>query len=114
MSGGVDSAVAGLLERERGADVVGITVKLWADRETDGAKACCSPEAVLGARAVAHSIDVPHVTLDLEEDFRRRVVGSYLSGHARARRPTPASSATARSASRRWPTSPSGSAPSAW
>ena len=50
MSGGVDSAVAALLERERGAEVVGVTLKLWADPETDGAKACCSPEAVLGAR----------------------------------------------------------------
>jgi tRNA-specific 2-thiouridylase len=89
MSGGVDSAVAGLLERERGADVVGITVKLWTDPETDGAKACCSPEAVLGARAVSHSIDVPHLTLDLEEDFRRRVVGSFLSGYAGGTTPNP-------------------------
>ncbi len=89
MSGGVDSAVAALLERERGADVVGITVKLWADQETDGAKACCSPEAVLGARAVAHSIDIPHITLDLEEEFRRRVVGAYLSGHAAGSTPNP-------------------------
>ena len=47
------------------------------------------PEAVLGARAVAHSIDVPHLTLDLEEDFRRRVVGAYLSGHAPGRTPNP-------------------------
>ena len=39
------------LERERGAEVIAVTVKLWADPETDGAKACCSPEAVLGARA---------------------------------------------------------------
>ena len=31
--------------------MIGVTVKLWADPETDGAKACCSPEAVLGARA---------------------------------------------------------------
>src|SRR5262245_3187373 len=56
MSGGVDSAVAALLERERGAEVIGITVKLWADPETDGTKACCSPEAVLGARALAHQL----------------------------------------------------------
>lgn len=89
MSGGVDSAVAALLERERGADVLGVTVKLWADPETDGAKACCSPEAVLGARAVAHSIDVPHMTLDLEEDFRRRVVALFVSGHAAGRTPNP-------------------------
>ena len=89
MSGGVDSAVAALLERERGAEVVGITVKLWADPETDGAKACCSPEAVLGARAVAHSLGIPHLTLDLEEEFRRRVVGSFLSGYAAGATPEP-------------------------
>ena len=89
MSGGVDSAVAALLERERGADVLAVTLKLWADPETDGAKACCSPEAVLGARAVAHSIDVPHLTLDLEQEFRRRVVASFLSGYGAGATPNP-------------------------
>lgn len=89
MSGGVDSAVAALLERERGAEVLGVTVKLWADPETDGAKACCSPEAVLGARSLAHSLGVPHLTLDLEEDFRRRVVAGFVSGYAEGRTPNP-------------------------
>ena len=50
LSGGVDSAVAALLERERGAEVVAVTLKLWADRRTDAARSCCSPLAVLGAR----------------------------------------------------------------
>ena len=89
MSGGVDSAVAALLERERGADVLAVTLKLWADPETDGAKACCSPEAVLGARAVAHSLDIPHLTLDLEEEFRRRVVGTFLDGYGAGATPNP-------------------------
>ena len=89
MSGGVDSAVAALLERERGAEVLGVTLKLWADPETDGAKACCSPEAVLGARAVAHSLDIPHLTLDLEEEFRRRVVGAFLAGYGAGATPNP-------------------------
>ncbi|HEY2055049.1 MAG TPA: tRNA 2-thiouridine(34) synthase MnmA [Solirubrobacterales bacterium] len=89
VSGGVDSAVAALLERERGADVVAITVKLWADPETDGTKACCSPEAVLGARGVAHSLGIPHFTLDLEADFRRRVVDRFVSGYAEGQTPNP-------------------------
>jgi tRNA-specific 2-thiouridylase len=89
MSGGVDSAVAALLEQERGAEVVGITVKLWADPETDGAKACCSPEAVLGARGLAHSLGIPHFTLDLEEEFRRRVVGRFIDGYAAGSTPNP-------------------------
>jgi len=89
MSGGVDSAVAALLERERGAEVVGVTLKLWADPDTDGAKACCSPEAVLGARSLAHSLGIPHLTLDLEEEFRRRVVAEFVSGYAAGTTPNP-------------------------
>jgi len=89
MSGGVDSAVAALLAREEGAEVVGVTVKLWTDPETDGAKACCSPEAVLGARALAHQLGIPHFTLDLEEDFRRRVVERFIGGYAEGRTPNP-------------------------
>jgi tRNA-specific 2-thiouridylase len=89
MSGGVDSAVAALLERERGAEVVGVTVKLWADPDTDGAKACCSPEAVLGARGLAHSLGIPHFTLDLEEEFRRRVVRRFIDGYTAGSTPNP-------------------------
>ena len=89
MSGGVDSAVAALLAREEGAEVVGVTVKLWTDPETDGAKACCSPEAVLGARALAHQLGMPHFTLDLEEDFRRRVVDRFIGGYTEGSTPNP-------------------------
>jgi tRNA-specific 2-thiouridylase len=89
MSGGVDSAVAALLEQERGAEVVGVTLKLWADPDTDGAKACCSPEAVLGARSLAHSLGIPHLTLDLEEEFRRRVVAEFVEGYAAGSTPNP-------------------------
>jgi tRNA-uridine 2-sulfurtransferase len=89
MSGGVDSAVAALLERERGVEAIGVTLKLWADPDTDGAKACCSPEAVLGARALAHSLGIPHLTLDLEEEFRRRVVAEFVSGYAKGSTPNP-------------------------
>jgi tRNA-uridine 2-sulfurtransferase len=89
MSGGVDSAAAALLERERGAEVVAVTLKLWADRRTDGARSCCSPEAVIGARALAHSMGIPHLTLDLEEAFRATVVNEFLRGYAGGRTPNP-------------------------
>lgn len=89
VSGGVDSAVAALRERERGADVVAVTVKLWADPDTDGTKACCSPEAVLGARRLTHEMGIPHFTLDLEGPFRERVVGEFLRGYGAGRTPNP-------------------------
>jgi tRNA-specific 2-thiouridylase len=89
MSGGVDSAVAALLERQRGADVVAVTLKLWADQHTDAAKSCCSPLAVLGARDLAHSLGIPHLTLDLEEQFRREVVGEFIAGYRGGTTPNP-------------------------
>ena len=89
LSGGVDSAVAALREREAGREVVAVTLKLWADQRTDGERSCCSPEAVLGARRVAHSLGIPHLTLDLEDEFRAGVVDPFLRGYEEGRTPNP-------------------------
>jgi tRNA-specific 2-thiouridylase len=89
LSGGVDSAVAAMLERRGGAEVVAVTLKLWADRHTDGTRSCCSPEAVIGARALAHDLGLPHLTLDLEDAFRATVVEGFLRGHEAGRTPNP-------------------------
>jgi tRNA-specific 2-thiouridylase len=89
MSGGVDSAVAALLARRAGHDVVAVTLKLWADQGVDGTKSCCSPEAVIGARALAHSMDLPHLTLDLQDPFKAAVVDDFLAEHGRGRTPNP-------------------------
>ena len=89
LSGGVDSAVAALRERERGAEVVAVTLKLWADRRTDATRSCCSPLAVLGARGLAHGIGIPHLTLDLEPQFRARVVDGFIAGYRAGRTPNP-------------------------
>ena len=87
MSGGVDSAVALL---RAGPDAIGVTLRLWLDPQgPDAERACCSPEAVLAARAACHARGVPHVTLDLREEFRRAVVGPFVRGYARGETPNP-------------------------
>ena len=76
MSGGVDSAVALLRSLP---NAVGVTLRLWLDPDgPDAERACCSPEAVIAARQTCHSLGVPHVTLDLREDFRRAVVDPFV------------------------------------
>jgi len=89
MSGGVDSAVAALLCAREGADVVAVTLKLWADQEGDGERSCCSPQAVLTARALAHSMGLPHLTLDLERSFRAAVVAPFIAEHDAGGTPNP-------------------------
>jgi tRNA-specific 2-thiouridylase len=87
MSGGVDSAVALL---RSGPDAVGVTLRLWVDPEApETERACCSASAVLAARRLCHERGVPHVTLDLREEFRRAVVGPFVRGYARGETPNP-------------------------
>jgi tRNA-specific 2-thiouridylase len=88
MSGGVDSSVAALLARDAG-EVVAVTLELWSDRENDGARSCCSASAVAQARALAHSLDLPHFTLDLRPEFRAGVVDSFIAGYAAGETPNP-------------------------
>jgi tRNA-specific 2-thiouridylase len=87
MSGGVDSAVALL---RAGPDAVGVTLRLWLDPQgPDAERACCSPEAVLAARRTCHRLGIPHVTLDLREEFRRAVVQPFVRGYAQGLTPNP-------------------------
>ena len=88
MSGGVDSAVAAVLSA-READVVAVTLELWADPENDGERSCCSAAAVRGARRVAHGLGLAHFTLDLREEFRAGVVEPWLLDHAQGLTPNP-------------------------
>ena len=78
MSGGVDSAVALL---HAGRDAIGVTLRLWIDPAApDSERACCSPEAVIAARETCHARGLPHVTLDLRDEFRRAVVAPFIRG----------------------------------
>jgi len=87
MSGGVDSAVALL---RAAPNAVGVTLRLWLDPDgPDAERACCSPEAVIAARATCHRLGLPHVTLDLREEFRRAVVTPFVRGYARGETPNP-------------------------
>jgi tRNA-specific 2-thiouridylase len=89
MSGGVDSAVAALLTARAGREVVGVTLELWSDPENDGDRSCCSAQAVRGAREAAHRMGVPHLSIDLREEFRTGVVEHWLAGHAAGETPNP-------------------------
>ncbi len=86
LSGGVDSAVAALLT---GSRAIGVTLELWSDPAADGEKSCCSPQAVRAARDLAHSLGLPHLSLDLREEFRRGVVEPWLAGHVAGLTPNP-------------------------
>jgi tRNA-specific 2-thiouridylase len=88
MSGGVDSTVAAHLCAGE-ARVVAVTLELWADHENDAERSCCSATAVAQARALAHSMGLAHLTLDLRDAFRAGVVQPFIDGYAAGETPNP-------------------------
>jgi len=91
MSGGVDSAVACLMEHRHERDVLGVTMRLWSDPDCAdaGNATCCSPDAILDARSVCHSLGLPHLTVDSREAFEALVVKEFISEYAAGHTPNP-------------------------
>ena len=88
MSGGVDSAVAAHLCAGEGS-AAAVTLELWSDRDNDAEQSCCSASAVAQARSLAHSMGLPHFTIDLRREFRAGVVEPFITGYAEGETPNP-------------------------
>lgn len=91
MSGGVDSSVAALELKEKGREVIGITIKTWPKEEcgAEGERMCCSLDAVQNARSVAEDLDIPFYVIDLSKEFAEIVKAYFAGEYAKGRTPNP-------------------------
>ncbi len=90
MSGGVDSSAGAALLVQQGYDVIGLTMQIWQESQTDARHAgCCSLGAVEDARRVARVLDIPYYVLNFREDFRQKVIDQFVDEYARGRTPNP-------------------------
>jgi tRNA-uridine 2-sulfurtransferase len=91
MSGGVDSGAAAALLHEAGAEVVGVTLRLFdaAGTAASAGGRCCSPRDVEDARATAATLGIPHYVLDESAAFGRAVIDDFVAEHRAGRTPNP-------------------------
>jgi tRNA-specific 2-thiouridylase len=92
LSGGVDSAVAALLLREQGHDVVAAHLRTGVEAEGQGAggtRSCCGADDARDARAVAAHLGLPFYVVDVRDAFRRDVLAPFEAAYATGLTPNP-------------------------
>jgi tRNA-specific 2-thiouridylase len=92
MSGGVDSSVAAALLVQSGADVVGVSMQLYDQREHaagHGFGSCCTLDDLADARRVSMALGIPHYILNLERQFGETVIANFVSEYLAGRTPIP-------------------------
>ena len=88
MSGGVDSSVAALLMKEKGYDIIGVTLKLHA-LESDDELSCCTSQDILDAKAVCDRLSIEHRVIDFESNFKENVIDRFVSSYINGGTPNP-------------------------
>jgi len=85
LSGGVDSAVAALLLKQRGADVHALHMTNWED--DDGY--CTAAQDLQDARQVCDDLQIPLHHVNFSREYRDRVFENFLDEYRAGRTPNP-------------------------
>lgn len=88
LSGGVDSAVAALLLKERGYNVSGAYIRTWMNEEMPLAD-CPAQQDIEDSRAVAEHLGIDYEIVNLVNEYRERVVDYLVSGYKEGITPNP-------------------------
>ncbi len=86
MSGGIDSSVAALLLKEKGYNVVGITLVLSG---VEGERKCCSLDEVKYAEYVCKYLGIPHEVVNVQELFKAKIINPFLRDYMEGKTPNP-------------------------
>jgi len=95
MSGGVDSSTAAYLLKSQGHDVIGLSMQMYDNLSAASVNAdltyggCCTIDDLADARRVAWRLEIPHFTLNLEENFHEKVIRPFVEGYLAGTTPSP-------------------------
>jgi tRNA-uridine 2-sulfurtransferase len=87
MSGGVDSAVAALLLKRAGFEVVGLFMKNW--EEDDDEAYCSTRQDLIDCAAVADVIGIGLEAVNFAAEYKERVFSAFLAEYQAGRTPNP-------------------------
>ncbi len=85
MSGGVDSSVSAYLLKKQGYDVTGVFIRVW---QPEGGECTWKEERRDAMRVCAH-LDIPFITLDLRDEYKKGVVDYMFKEYSLGNVPNP-------------------------
>jgi len=85
LSGGVDSGVSAALLKDQGYVVVGVFIRTWHPDFLE----CNEEEERRDAMRIAAHLDIPFITFDLEEVYKKEVADYMISEYKLGRTPNP-------------------------
>ena len=85
MSGGVDSAVAALLLKQQGYEVIGVTLRTWGSEE-EGDSRCCEIDE---ARRICEILEIRYHPHNCTSLFRQKVVTPFVDAYLEGLTPNP-------------------------
>jgi tRNA-uridine 2-sulfurtransferase len=85
LSGGVDSSVSAALLKQAGYEVTGVFIKVWQPDFLE----CTWIDDRRDAMRVAAKLNIPFMTLDLEDEYKKGVVDYMISEYQAGRTPNP-------------------------
>jgi len=91
MSGGVDSGVAAYLLKEKGYEVIGLTMQIapFKEEKSDGPPTCCGLSDIADARKVAHYLGIRHYVVNFKDIFRKYIINNFIKEYSSGCTPNP-------------------------
>lgn len=95
LSGGVDSSVTAALLKDKGYDVIGLSMVIYDDNyniEDTGGHACYGPDErgdIKSAESVCRKLNIPFHVIDLKKEFNSFIIKYFRNEYLDGRTPNP-------------------------
>jgi len=95
LSGGIDSAMTCYILKERGHNLIGLTMSTWDETYTSQKavqSGCFGPgekEDIESAQKICELLDIPHYVIDLKTEYKKTVLDYFRRVYLSGRTPNP-------------------------
>ncbi len=85
MSGGVDSSAVAKIIKDKGFDLVGVTMRLHSQK----GEGCVTDKDIDDAKNVCEKLEIEHRVVDFSEDFDKYVISNFIESYENGATPNP-------------------------